>query len=199
MRRELRNYFITGLLVFVPLVGTIYVLRVAFNFFDGILMPIVSAVVGQRIPGLSLLVTVAIIVLMGAITTQAAGKRVLDAFESRLLRIPIVSGIYSMVKEASNALLSDKEGRLKNVVLVEYPRKGLYSIAFTTSSTVGEIQEKTTKKTINLFLPSTPNPTTGFLIMVAEDEVIPLDMTMDEAFKVILSGGLTELSKEKKG
>ncbi|MEE8168772.1 MAG: DUF502 domain-containing protein [Candidatus Hydrothermarchaeales archaeon] len=197
MRSRLRSYFITGLLIFVPLVATIYILWIAFLFFDSILRPVVSVVIGREIPGLSLAVTVLIILLIGVTTTLAAGKKVLEVFEESLLKIPVVSGIYSIVKQASIVFFVQNPGESRNVVLVEYPRKGMYAMGFTASATVDTIQEKTAQKTINVFIPSTPNPTTGFLIMVPEEEVIPLDLSMEEALRLLLSGGLLDIQGEK--
>lgn len=198
MRRQLRRYFITGLLVFIPLFGTIYVIWLSFRFLDGLLRPFVNLVLPGDVPGLSLAVTILLILSLGVAVTLAAGKKALDLFEEMLSRVPIISGIYSVVKETSSLLLMQKEGQFKSVVLVEYPRKGVYSLGFSAGISVGVLQTKTAEKTVNVFIPSTPNPTTGFLIMVPPQDVIPLDLSVDEAVKVILSGGLMDIAKKEK-
>ncbi|MFQ5815742.1 MAG: DUF502 domain-containing protein [Candidatus Hydrothermarchaeaceae archaeon] len=197
MRGQLKSYFITGLLIFIPLVGTIYIIWVAFIFFDGILRPLIKVIIPWEVPGLSLVVTILIILTMGVVTTLATGKKALEIFEDTLSRVPVISGIYSVVKQTSSVFLSQREGRFKTVVLVEYPRKGLYSIAFTAGASVDVIRAKTAKETVNVFIPSTPNPTTGFLIMVPAKDVMPIDLTVDEAMRVILSGGFMDFQKNK--
>jgi len=196
MKGQLKSYFITGLLIFIPLVGTVYILWLAFRLLDGILRPLVTVVLPD-IPGLSLLLTILIILIMGATATVATGKKTLEYFEEKLSRIPVISGIYAVMKQTSSVFLMQKEGRFKTVVLVEYPRKGIYCIGFTAGASVDVIQEKTPVDTINVFIPSTPNPTTGVLTMVPANDVIPLDLTVDEAMTIILSGGFTEFQKYK--
>ncbi len=196
MRGHLKSYFITGLLIFVPLVGTFYITWLAFKLFDGILRPFVTVVLPD-VPGLSLLLTILIILTMGAVATVATGKKALEFFEEKLSRVPVISGIYAAVKQMSSVFLMQKEGRFKTVVLVQYPRKGVYCIAFTAGASVDVVQEKTTDEVVNVFIPSTPNPTTGFLIMVPAEEVTPLDLSVDEAMRIILSGGFTGFQKNK--
>jgi uncharacterized membrane protein len=127
---------------------------------------------------------------------------VVELFEKGILKIPVAKDIYTTIKEASTLFLMDKESEFKNVVLVEFPRKGMYSIGFTTASIVDEIQEKTKEKAINVYVPTTPIPTSGYLVLVPENEVIPLDLSVEEALKLIVSGGLSgaaqfEEKKEK--
>ncbi len=198
MRSELRKYFITGLLVSIPVFVTLYALWFAFSVLDGILRPLVSLLLGGAPPGLSLAITVLLILLIGFVATVAAGKEVIDFFEKHLLKIPIVSAIYSISKEVSGIFLTGREGKFNKVVLVEFPRKGLYSIGFTSAVSIGKVTEKTAQKTINVLIPTTPNPTTGFLIMAPEDSVIPLDMSVEDAFKILLSGGFLEPKKAEK-
>ncbi len=198
MRSELRKYFITGLLVFIPLFVTLYVLRLAFSILDGLLRPIVSLLLHTAPPGLSLAITVLLILLIGFVATIAAGKEAINLFEKHLLKIPVFSAIYTIVKQASEVFLAEKEGKFKSVVLVEFPKAGLYSIGFTSAARVEKVAEKIGKRTINVFVPTSPNPTTGFLLMVPEESVIPIDLGIDEAFTLILSGGLVEPKKANK-
>jgi uncharacterized membrane protein len=196
MRRQvvakLRNLFITGLIVFTPIAVTVYVVWITFNLFDGILKPVVVAFTGKAIPGLSLLITLLLILFLGAFAKAAIGRRVFDYLDQSVLRVPILRSIYSAIKGASVAFLMPKSEEFKKVVLVEYPRKGIYALAFTTGESVGEIQEKTASKTINVFVPTSPNPTSGFFLMVPEKDVIPLKISVEEALKFVVTGGLSK-------
>ena len=190
--QKLRNLFITGLVIFIPLAVTIYVLWITFNFFDGFLKPLVAAVYGKAIPGISLLVTLFLILAIGAFTRAAIGKSIFDYLDKGVLRIPIVRSIYSTIKGASTAFLMPKQGGFKSVVLVEYPRKRSYALAFTTGLSAGEVQKKTAEKTVNVFVPTSPNPTSGFFLMVPEKDLILLTMSVEEALKFVVSGGLSK-------
>jgi uncharacterized membrane protein len=188
---KLKSFFVTGLAIFIPLVATVYIVWIGFNFLDGILKPVVRPLIGD-IPGVSLIITLVLIMLLGAFTRIAVGRKVMDYLEDSLLKIPVVKSIYYSIKEASELLFKQKEREYKTVVLVEYPRKGSYVIGFTTGATIEEIQSKTKQNVLNVYVPTTPNPTSGFLIMVPKEEVVPLDMTIEEAFKIIVSGGLSK-------
>lgn len=192
MIRKLRNYFLTGLVVILPSVVTFYTLLVLFGFFDSFLRPFELRTLGYVIPGLSLLVTFITIVLVGMLATAAFGKRMFDMLEDTILRIPLVRGIYSVTKQASETFLAPKSTEFKGVVLVEFPRKGVYTLGFNTGITVGEIQDKTKEKVINIYVPTSPNPTSGYYLVVPESELIYLDMSVDKAMKLIISGGFTQ-------
>jgi uncharacterized membrane protein len=190
--QKLRNLFITGLLIFIPLAVTVYVLWITFNILDGFLKPVVAAVFGNTIPGLSLLVTLFLVLTIGAFARAAIGKSIFDYLDKGVLRIPIVRSVYSTIKGASTAFLMPNQGGFKSVVLVEYPRKRSYALAFTTGLSAGEVQEKTAEKTVNVFVPTSPNPTSGFFLMVPEKDLIPLNMSVEEALKFVVSGGLSK-------
>ena len=193
---QLRDCFITGLAVITPLAVTIYVLIWIFNFFDGILKP-VTRLTGYDIPGISLLLTVVLVISVGAFTKMAYGKKAIEVFEKLLLKLPLVKGIYTTIKHASAAFFTQKSG-FQRVVLVEYPRKGIFSIGFTTAISVKEIQEKTKENVVNIFIPTSPNPTSGMLIMVPEKNTIPLKMTPEEGLRLVVSGGFSSADAEKK-
>jgi|Deesub1362A_J573_1020465.scaffolds.fasta_scaffold00057_106 uncharacterized membrane protein len=188
---RVRTYFFTGLAIFIPLVATVYVVWIGFNFFDGLMKPLVKPIAGD-VPGVSLIVTIIMIIILGAFGRITIGAKIMNFLETTLLRIPVVSTIYYAVREASALVLKQEERGYKAVVLVEYPRKGSYVIGFSTSSTIEEIQKKTEKEVINVYVPTTPNPTSGFLLMLPKEDIVPLDMTIEEAFKIIMSGGLTK-------
>jgi uncharacterized membrane protein len=188
---RIRNVFITGLIVFTPLAVTVYVVWITFNLLDGFLRPIVVALLGKTIPGLSLLLTLLLILLLGAFARAAIGQKAIEYLERSLSKVPLLRSIYSAIKGASVAFLMPRSEGFKQVVLVEYPRKGIYALAFTTGESVGEIQRKTESKTINVFVPTSPNPTSGFFLMVPEKDVIPLSISVEEALKFVITGGLS--------
>lgn len=193
---KLRRFFITGLAIFVPLVATVYILWIAFNFFDSILKPLLRVFTDREIPGLSLAVTAILIISIGAFATIAVGRKAVGIFERGINRIPLVGTIYSTIKGASSAFFMKGDKDFRSVVLVEYPKKNIFSIGFTTSATINKIQDKTKEEVINVFIPSTPNPTTGFLVMVPKKDIKPLDLSIEEAFRVILSGGFTKQERK---
>jgi uncharacterized membrane protein len=194
MLKKIRNYFLTGLVIFIPLASTLWVIMVTFNFLDGILKPVTRNFI--NIPGISFLVLVLLITFIGVLGTMAWGKRAMGLLETRLLRIPFVGGVYKTVKEASDTMLTKRPKDFKSIVLVEFPKAGSYAIGFTTASDMPEISKKAGREVINVYVPTTPNPTSGFLIMVPKDEAVYLDMSAEEAFKLILSGGLSQNKSE---
>lgn len=193
---EFKDTFITGLLVFIPLFATLYILWIGFGFIDSLLKPIVKIAIGD-IPAISTILIVSIILIVGLIAKSGIGLKFIERFENTLLKIPIISGFYSTIKQTSEIFFEKKTGS-GMVVLVEFPKKGTYSIGLTSGVILDELKKKTKKDVVNVYIPTTPNPTSGFLIMVPKDRIIPLKMSMNEAFKHILSGGLTKPLKKKK-
>jgi uncharacterized membrane protein len=187
--QSIRNTFLAGLIVFIPLVATVYVLWFGFDFLDSLLRPVLKRVLGVYLPGFGLVATLLLIFALGALARLTLGKRVVAALEQAIMRIPLVKTVYATVKHASEALIDNKASGFKGVVLVEYPRRGCYVIGFTTGANIEEVQEKIKEKVINVFIPTAPNPTSGMVIVVPEDEVIPLKMSVEEGLKLIVSGG----------
>ncbi len=185
---KLRNIFITGLLALLPIVVTIYTLYILFNLVDGLLRPVIRGFFGVYYPGTGLVAMVIIIFLLGLLVRVALGRKLIQAFENAIEKIPLVRTVYSVVKYASETMLNTK-GDFKGVVLLEYPRKGLYTIGFTTGTVVKEIQEVTEDRVINVFVPTAPNPTSGYVVHIPEKDVIPLKMSVEEGLKLIISGG----------
>lgn len=197
-----------GFIVLLPTVLTIYVLQILFKLLDQILGVFLSNILvaiylipefpihlrwlgvtlQDRIPGLGLIVTIFLLIVVGMATRSFIGKQVIRITEIFFYRIPIARSIYSTVQQIINAFTQDKSS-FKQVVLVEYPRKGLYTIGFLTGESQGEIREKTSKELVNVFLPTTPNPTSGWLVLVPKEEVVLLEMTVEEGLKYIISGG----------
>jgi uncharacterized membrane protein len=189
LKAHLKKYFISGLVVVVPISLTIYILSFIISFTDK-LYPIVEAYLPFYVPGFGIIITFLIIFFVGVITTNFLGKKLISTGEKIIARIPLVKVIYHSIKQIAEAMLSFEEKSFRKVVLIEYPRKGIYSMAFVTGVTKNEAQAKTQKKLINVFLPTTPNPTSGFYLMVPEDELIELQIKPDEAFRLIVSGGM---------
>ncbi|MDR7486526.1 MAG: DUF502 domain-containing protein [Armatimonadota bacterium] len=189
MRHRLRTWLLTGLLVTLPVVVTAYVLVFLFRLLDNFLSP-VFRVFGIQVPGLGLLSGIALILLAGALASNVLGRRIVHAFDRVMLRIPFARTIYSATKQLSDSLLQQNRAAFKQAVLLEWPRPGLYTVGFVTGETRGEAQAKTAERVINVFVVTTPNPTTGFLCLVPESQVIPLEMTVEDALKLVVSAGI---------
>lgn len=181
---QLKKSFFTGLLVVIPISATIYILI----FLIGVLNNLLPF---HFLPyGTGVILTIILITLIGFMTTNLIGKRLIDTGEKFISSIPLVKNVYAAVKQISDAMLSSKGKNFRRVVLIEYPRKGIYTLAFVTGVSRGEVQDKTKGNVINLFVPTTPNPTSGFYLMVPEADVINLDMSVEDAFKLLISGGM---------
>lgn len=203
IKHHLRTYFLTGLLVVVPVGISLWFLQFVIQWTDKQLALLPARLHPNTylpfpIPGLGLILTVISIFLIGVVATNIIGKTFVQLGEKIVDKIPLVRSIYLLVKQVMETILSKDQESFKRVVLIEYPRKGLYSIAFVTGVARGEIQQKTSKKVINVFVPTTPNPTSGFLIMVPEEDAITLDMDVEMAFKLVISGGMVATEKEAK-
>jgi len=193
--KNLRRYLVAGILVWLPIGVTIFLLRVLINLMDRSLLLLPQAYrpeawLGFAIPGLGLVLTLIVLLLTGLLATNILGRGMVSLWERLLERIPIVRSIYSASKNFAEVVFSDSSQSFKKVLLVEYPRKGLYSIAFQTATELQEVQGRTREEVICTFLPTTPNPTSGFIIMVPKKDVIELDMEIDEALKMIISLGV---------
>ena len=190
----LKRYFLTGLLVVVPIWGTVLVLKTLFVTFDGLLGDLPERYVTHRYPGLGILVLLIVIFMAGLLTSNIVGRRIVTGWEDLLKRVPLVRGIYATIKSMMDVLsFQDKEkGKEKysGVVMIEFPRKGQYALALVTGVTPGEVQEISTDRVINVYVPTSPNPTSGYLLFVPESELIPVSMTVDEAMKMMFSGGM---------
>ncbi|MGI4849172.1 MAG: DUF502 domain-containing protein [Janthinobacterium lividum] len=191
----MRKYFITGLLVLVPLAITLWVLNLIISTMDQSLLLLPAswqpeAVFGFRIPGMGTILTLLIIFLVGLGTRNFVGKKLVWAWERVLTRIPVVSSIYSSVKQVSDTLFSSSGNAFRKAVLVEYPRKGCYTIAFLTGVPGGDVRNHLVGDFISIYIPTTPNPTSGFFLMVPRADAIELDMNVDEALKYIVSMGV---------
>lgn len=191
----MRKYFITGLLILVPLAITLWVLNLIVGTMDQSLLLLPErwrpeALIGFHIPGLGTILTLLIIFLTGLATRNFVGKQVVKAWESILTRIPVVNSIYSSVKQVSDTLFSSSGNAFRKAVLVQYPRQGSWTIAFLTGVPGGDVRNHLHGDYISLYVPTTPNPTSGFFLMVPRADTIELDMSVDEALKYIVSMGV---------
>ena len=193
---RLRNYFLAGIVVLVPIGITLYLTRffisVSSKLIPNELNP--NSYLPFAIPGLEILLAIIFITIIGSLSLSFIGKKILKIFNDILKRIPILRTIYSAIGQMTETL-APKKGSKKSVVLVEYPRKGSWAVGFATRENDGEISKKTNTNLINVFVPTTPNPTSGFLLMFPKDEVIYLDMTFEEASKFIVSAGTSDPKK----
>jgi len=202
----MRKYFITGLLILVPLAITLWVLNLIIGTMDQslLLLPVSwrpEALVGFRIPGLGTILTLLIIFLTGLATRNFIGRQVVSLWEGLLTRIPVVKSIYSSVKQVSDTLFSSSGNAFRKAVLVQYPRQGSWTIAFLTGIPGGEVKNHLQGADyVSLYVPTTPNPTSGFFLMVPRADTIELDMSVDEALKYIVSMGVVapEMQADKK-
>ena len=187
--KKFRTIIVAGLLVWVPLGATIFVLRLLISLF-GNLDSWLSDQLNIPIAGIGILLALLVLLGTGLIAANYFGKRIVSFWESLLERIPLVRNIYSAVKRFAEIVLSDSSQSFSKVLLIEYPRKGLYSLSFQTSQNLGEIQGKTGEDLVCVFVPTTPNPTSGLILMVPVQDVIELDMGVEDALKMVISLGV---------
>ena len=195
MRKGIKRYFVTGLLVIVPLYISFYILMLVAGFVDSLIYMLPdplnpASYLPFKIPGFGIAVTVLVTFLAGVVATNFLGKKLVEVGEAILSWIPIIRTVYKGSKQFMETFFTKEGEGFRRVVLVEFPRKGLYSVGFVTSKARGEIQTKTKEVTINVFIPTTPNPTSGFYVAVPEDQLVSLEMSVEDAFKVIMSGGM---------
>ena len=185
-----RNYFIAGIVVLIPIGITIYLTIFIVSISSKIIPKEINPnnYLPYNIPGLEIIIAVILITIIGWLSLSFLGKKLLILFNSILKRIPILRTIYSAIVQMTETFTKNDEEK-KNVVLIEYPRKGSWAVGFATKENSGEISNKTKKKLVNVFVPTTPNPTSGFLLMFPKEDVIYLDLTFEEASKFIVSAG----------
>jgi len=187
---RIRNYFIAGVVVLIPIGITVYLTLFIVSISSKILPKEINPnhYLPYNIPGVEIVIAVLIITLIGWLSLSFLGKRLLLLFNNILKKIPILRTIYSAIGQMTETFTKTDKGK-KNVVLVEYPRKGSWAVGFATKDNTGEISQKTKKELVNVFVPTTPNPTSGFLLMFPKEDIIYLDLTFEEASKFIVSAG----------
>jgi uncharacterized membrane protein len=193
--RRLRNHLIAGLLIWIPIMVTVWVIRFLSRILDQslVLLPPPwrpEALVGQYVPGVGIILSFILLLVTGVLVRNLFGGRIVAGFEDLVRRIPVIGAVYGGAKTFSETVLTDKGKSFKQVVMVEFPRKGIFSVGFITSEELEEVQAKTEQDVVCVFVPTTPNPTTGFIVLVPREEVVRLDMTVDEAVKMLLTLGV---------
>ena len=201
--KNFRRYLIAGLLVWLPIGVTVFLVRIMIGLMDRSLLLLPSQfrpenVIGFGIPGLGFLLTIIVLLLTGVLAANFVGKSMVSFGESLLDRIPFVRSIYSATKNFAEIVFSGSGQSFKKVLLIEYPRKGIYSLAFQTSSELGEVQERVGEDLVCTFVPTTPNPTSGYIIVLPKKDIIELDMEVEAALKMIMSLGVVVPSWGKK-
>jgi len=191
---NLRRYLIAGLLVWLPVVVTVLILKFLIDLVDRTLLLLPAMVqpeilIGFRIPGLGFLLSGVVLLLTGMVVTNLLGRNMVKVWEGLLARIPVVRAIYSASKQLTETLFGGSGKSFRKVVLVRYPHPGMWTLAFLTGDGMAEANRKTGRDLVNIFVPTTPNPTSGFFLMVAREDMVELDMPVDVGIKLILSAG----------
>ena len=190
-----RRYIVAGLLVWVPLGVTVMVIKFLIDLMDRLLLLIPyeyrpEVVLGVNIPGLGVLLAFSIVIITGVVVANLFGRQIIKIWEDFLARIPLVRSIYSSVKQVTETIFSSKGNSFRQVVLLEYPRSGIWTLAFVTGDGIKNFEEKIGESLLNIFVPTTPNPTSGFFLMVRKEDAIVLDIPVEVALKMIISTGV---------
>jgi uncharacterized membrane protein len=200
---RLRTYFLTGVIVAAPISITFFLVWQFLSFLDTHVAGLLPARYNPEtylpfsLPGLGLLIMLAFLTLVGMLTAGLAGRTLVRMGERLLSRMPVIRSVYSTLKQIFETILAQKSRSFREVVLIEYPRRGLGAIGFVTGPTGGEIQARSKDELVNVFLPTTPNPTSGFLLFVPKNDLVHLDMTVEEGIKLVISGGIVTPSMEQ--
>ena len=193
---RIRSWFFTGILVMTPLILTIYVVWAFITFVDNLVVPMVpyyyrpSNYLPFPIPGLGLIIVFIFTTFVGILATGLFGRTLIRLWENILSRMPVVRSVYSAIKQILETVMATQSDAFRQAVLVEYPRKDIWAIGFVTGSTKGEVGDNVNKKMVNVFMPTTPNPTSGFLLFFPEKDLIFLKMSVEDALKLVVSGGM---------
>ena len=199
---KIRSWFLTGILVMTPLILTIYVAWAFITFVDNLVVPLVpfdyrpSNYLPFSIPGLGLIIVFIFTTFVGLLATGLFGRTLIRIWENILNRMPVVRSVYSAIKQILETVMATQSDAFRQAVLVQYPRKDIWAIGFVTGSTKGEVGKRVDKKMVNVFMPTTPNPSSGFLLFFPEEDLIFLNMTVEDALKLVVSGGMV-VPKEK--
>jgi uncharacterized membrane protein len=192
---HLRKYLMAGLLIWLPLGVTLLVVKVLVDIMDRTLLLLPpswrpDALLGFHVPGLGLVLSLVVVAVTGVVVANLLGRRLVSIWEALVARIPLVSTVYGAAKQVVETVFSSSGRSFRKVVLVEYPRRGVWCLALQTADSLGEVQAKTGEEVVAVFVPTTPNPTSGFVVMVPRSEVVELDMSVDDGLKMIISMGI---------
>ena len=189
MTNLLRRWLIAGMLIWLPLGATLLVIRFVVGLLDTSLLLIPTAY-RPEIPGLGVLLSIVLVLGTGAVAANYLGNRLVVWTEALLSRIPLVRTVYGGIKKLAETIFSDKSMSFRQPILIEYPRKGIWSVAFITGDPIGEVQDKTAEHVLTCFVPTTPNPTSGFIVLVPERDIIRLEMSVEDAMRLVISLGV---------
>lgn len=193
VREGLKEYFLTGVLVLIPSVVTLWVLKAVLDFVDGFFAGLPLEYQPQTyvpVPGVGIVVTAVLVLVVGLLARNYLGRVTYYYGDAMMSRVPVLSSVYKGVKQMLGTVVSSPSQNFSKVVLIEYPRKGVYTIAFLTGAARGEIQNIAQRRMFNVFVPTSPNPTSGYLLILPEEDIVPLKMTVEDAFKLVISGGM---------
>ena len=199
---RIRSWFFTGILVITPIILTVYVAWAFITFVDNLVVPLVpidyrpSNYLPFSIPGLGLIIVFIFTTIVGSLATGLFGRTLIRIWENLLNRMPVVRSVYSAIKQILETVMAAQSDAFRQAVLVQYPRKDIWAIGFVTGATKGEVSNNVSKKMVNVFMPTTPNPTSGFLLFFPEKDLIYLKMSVEDALKLVVSGGMV-IPKEK--
>jgi uncharacterized membrane protein len=189
MFSHVRRYFLTGILALLPVGITAWVLVKVFTAVDGTVKPWVARWLGYEVPGLGFLVTILFVILVGVFASNIIGRTIIHWFEQSFAKVPLISKIYIAVKQIGEGVIGSRKNLFERVVLFEYPRKGSWAIGFVTSVHRGPLVQRTGKEFFHVFVPTTPNPTSGFLLFLPAEDLIELDISVEDGLKLVISGG----------
>jgi uncharacterized membrane protein len=204
VKKSFRSYLLTGLIVWLPILVTFGVLRFIVELLDKTIALLPNAyqpeqLFGMKMPGLGVVLSFLLLLGTGIFATNFFGQRIMAWGEALLSKIPLVRSIYNAVKQVMNAIFASNSQAFRKVLLVEFPRKDSWSVAFLTGSSIPEVTSNMGEEMLSVFIPTTPNPTSGFLIMVPKSQAIELNMTIDEALKLIISLGVVQTPQSQRG
>jgi len=204
MLAKIKNYFLTGVLVSAPVFITFWIVFSLVKFFDKLITPLIPFYINPNyylprdVPGLGLIILVTLLVFIGFITASFFGSLILKKAESLINRIPFIKIFYKTIKQIIETIFKNNSNAFRDVVLLEYPRKGVWVLGFTTGEVKGVVKKKINRIVINVFVPTTPNPTSGFLLMVPKNQLKYLNTNVDDAVKTIVSAGIIDLKSKQK-
>lgn len=190
MKGYFKRYFITGLLVIIPIWGTYLVLSALLKLLEGVLGNFLKGFGRFYFPGMGIVALILFILLVGFFATNYIGKKIVSLWEGMMIKVPLVRNIYTVFKHVVDTVSLQGKEHFNRVVLVEFPGKSLYLMGFVTGITQGEVQNLTDERVVNVFIPTTPNPTSGYFLFVPESRIVPLSMSVEDGMKMIISGGL---------
>ncbi len=194
-RTRFKRVLVTGLVILVPVTLTVYILKQIFDFMDGIFTPVIDKAIGVylpgfHIPGLGLVLTLMVVLLLGWLSTNVVGRRLIHGAEALICRIPVAKSIYSATKGVLEAVSFDQSEAFQRVVLIEYPKDNIFALAFVTKSARWPNLHAKTSDILLVFVPTTPNPTSGFLLLVPRSEAIPMPISVEQGIRMVISGGI---------